>query len=235
MPILGRGALGVLALVLAGLSAAHAATGCGSAPAPQVTLTRLSAPPVIDTALDLAALQAVARTDAAHASSLLLGLTSWEATGRYQVAYASLPRAPGGPVCAVVEAVRVSFGFDRMIVRIAREVVGDRCLYEAVQGHEMRHVRVAQDMLTQYAPWIEARLRAAVAAIGAVPGASLEAASSTIDPRLDAAFSAAFQSFQRELTRRQAVVDAPEEYRRMGAVCDGAGPRLIERLRRSAG
>ena len=201
-----------------------------SAPPPQVTLTPTFAEPVLDTTLDLAALQRLPRsgTPSPRDSSHLLGLTSYEAVGSFTVDYATPPlRAPGGPLCGAAQAVQLRLGFEHVVVHIAREVAADRCLYDAVYAHESRHVQVDRDMLAQYARWFETTMRTQVRLIGAVRGDSLDAIAAIIQKRIQTAFNAAFQSFQQELARRQRQVDSPAEYRRLSVVCGGAGGRLM--------
>src|ERR1700722_19705336 len=82
-----RGLVGpaALALVLAA-RAAYAAGSCGPAAPPQVTLTPVFGAPVIDTALDIAALQGIARGSASlhREFGLLIGLTTTQLIGRFE-------------------------------------------------------------------------------------------------------------------------------------------------------
>jgi hypothetical protein len=225
--------LAIMPAIIPAVPAARAQPGC-TAPPPQVSLTTTFADPVLDTSLDLAALRRLPRGGASspRGSGHLLGLTSYEAVGSFTVDYATPLRAPGAPLCGAAQAVRLRLGFEHVVVRIAREVTTDRCLYDAVSAHENRHVQVDRDMLTQYARWFETTLRTQVALIGAVSGGSLDAIAAVIQRRIQAAFNAAFRDFQQELARRQREVDSPGEYRRLSAICGGAGGRLIAAARR---
>lgn len=236
LPIAHSRRLPILAIVALALLAAGApahADGCAEPPPPHVTLARTFAEPTVDTSLGLAALQALPRTGTAAAPGIghLLGLTSARAAGSFDVEYDAPAGASGGTVCGAARQVKLQLGFDEVVIHIAREATGDRCLYAEIYAHESRHVQVDRDMLAQYGPWFEARLRAAVIAIGAVRGSSLDAVSDVIQQRIQVAFNDAFGLFQQEIDRRQRLIDSPEEYRRMSLVCDAAGGRLVTRQR----
>jgi len=235
-----RGLVGPAALAVAlAAPAAHAAGSCdGSAP-PEVTLAPTFAAPVIDLSLDLAALSATARDSGSQhrGPSLLLGLTTSRLVSSFEdeLEYGSAPGVPGRSFCGAARQVRLRLGFDDLVVHIAREVIGDRCLYNEVYQHESRHVAVDRALLAEYAPRVAVGMDAAAKAIGVVYGASPDAVSQAIHQRIESAFEAAFSGLEQELQRRQALVDQPAEYRRMGEVCGGAAARLVGASRRPPG
>jgi hypothetical protein len=225
--------LAALALVGAlAASTAWGAEGCAAPPAPRVTLTPVYPDPVVDITLDVAALKQRSREvgteHGEHGQPLGLTLATLVGDFEDQVEFALLdPRTPGARICGAAKEVRVRFGFEEVVMHIAREVTGDRCLYGEVYRHESRHVQVDRELIAQFVPRIEADLRALLARIGAVRGRSTEAVSIEIRDRIRVVVSADLEAFAQEMHKRQRFVDRPEEYRRLSQACGGAAARLL--------
>ena len=192
-------------------------------------------------------------SDEAHAASLIDRRTAWrglavpaalavarsaslaQAAGGCEGEFehgAALPGAPGGPVCGVTRKLQLRLGFERVVVHIAREVTGDRCLYGEVYQHESRHVAADRALLAEYAPRVTVVMNAAVAAIGVVRGDSPDAVARAIHQHVQAAFTAEFNAVEQERDRHQRLVDQPEEYRRISEACGGGAARLVGAIRR---
>jgi hypothetical protein len=247
MPWYGRAASGcdddgimrtrcaALALVgtLAGAAAANAADGCASLPQARVNLQRVYDDPTLDTALDTAAL--AARTRDARRGDVQLGLTESVLVGGFEVTVDFAPSAPGSPLlCGAAREISVRFGFENVVIHIAREVAGDRCMYDEVYRHELRHVAVDRDMVATYAPRIEAALRTLVATRGVVRALGRDAVAEAVRERVRGALDAVLRSLSRERRLRQRLIDGVEEQRRLGAACGGILPRLLAPRRRAA-
>jgi hypothetical protein len=236
-----RRLIGPAALAAAlSVPAAHAAGSCDMAAPPQVTLAPVFGAPVIDVSLGLAALQGLARRSASlhRELGLLLGLTTTQLVGSFEdtVEYGeAVPSIPGRTFCGVTREVHLRLGFEDVVVHIAHEVTGDRCLYDQVYQHENRHVEVDRALLAEAAPRVAVAIGAAATAIGVVYGASPDAVSREVRQRVQGAFDAAFGALEQEMHRRQGLVDQPEEYRRLGQACGGAGARLVAASRRPPG
>ncbi len=224
------------ALVALGLLAAipAAGAGCEALGPPRIAVQPVYPNPALDTALGLAALAERARDRATSHGELgmPLGLTdakligTFEAQGEFAVLDPSTPRQQ---VCGIAKRISVRFGFEDVVVHIAREVADDRCLYGEVYRHEQRHVRVDRDVIVLFAPRIEGDLRALVARMGVVRGRSKEAVWHEISERVHVAVTAQLKAFSQEMRKRQRFVDRPEEYRRLSSACGGAAARLLAR------
>ncbi len=229
---------------LMALAAALAAPGargatCDTLSTPQITLIPVFAEPVVDISLDLAGLQASSRqSDSRHGElNQLLGLTTTQPIHGFEevIEFAAMPRTnpkSDASFCGVAKTVSLRVGFETVVVHIAREVTGDRCLYDQVLQHEGQHVQVDRDGLAQFGPRIETGMREMLAALGIVHGRTSTAVGLAIRQRVQAAFDAAFNDFAQEMRRRQRIVDRPEEIRRLGQACGGAAARLAAAGRR---
>jgi hypothetical protein len=215
------------------------ADGCDTLPRTSIVLTPIYPNPSVDTSYDFVALKKSAHeTGALHDQvNQPLGLTTaqriGEATTLIQFSVAQ-PRSAGQVVCGVAQEIRVRFGFENVTIRIAREVAENRCLYDQVLQHEGRHIRVDREVIAEFAPRIEAELRALAAKMGVVRGHSTEAVRIDIERRVRIVAEAQLRAMERENNKRQSVVDRPEEYRRVSSVCGGAAARLIAASRRAA-
>jgi hypothetical protein len=240
VPLIEPRVIAMMALCVAALVAptAHAAP-CDTLPKPEVVLAPVFAAPMVDTSLDLAGLQALSRSgDSPHGEiGHLLGLTMVKMVGSFNdMAYDAVPvdMKPGAGFCPVIKKMHLRIGFEDIVIHIAHEVTGDRCLYDQVRQHEGRHVQVDRELLAQYGPRIAINMRAQVAALGVVHGASPDAVALEIQRRVEAALATEFNAFTQEMHRRQRFIDRPEEYQRMSQVCGGASSRLIAASRRSS-
>lgn len=235
--VLARGLAALVWLgILAALAPAAAAT-CETLAPGRVVVQPVYPSPALDLSLDLAGLRQRAQApDAQHGEFVQpLGLTvaklveSLEADGDFAEAD---PRAAAHVVCGVATEVRVRIGFEDAVIYIAREVARDRCLYGEVYRHEERHVQVDRNLVDLFAPHIVAGLRTLIARIGVVRAPSADAAWALIRDRLGDAVKTDLEALEQEMHRRQAVIDLPEEYRRISTVCGGAGGRLVAGARR---
>jgi hypothetical protein len=228
-------------VVLGVMVAAPTARGatCDTLSAPQIVLVPVFTEPTLDTSLDLAGLQASSRNGEVRPVGHLLGLTTTKMVGSFEevVEFAPQSASAGASAgfCGVAKEVHLRVGFEDVVVHIAREVIGDRCLYDQVRQHEGRHVQVDRDGLAEYGPRIGVAMRAMVTALGVVRGRTPDAVWQTIRQRVQIAFDAALSDFWQEMRRRQRFVDRPEEYRRLAEACGGAGARLVAASRRPPG
>src|SRR5262249_17293105 len=144
--------------------------------------------PTIDTTLDLAALATRARQSRPADKGHVLGQTTAQPIGsaEEQLDFARQPGAATPTVCGAVREIRVRVGFTDAVVRIASEMARDRCPYETVLGHEMRHVQVDREVLAWTVPRIEGALRDASARLGVVRAPTQEAVWAQIRERVQA-------------------------------------------------
>lgn len=115
--------------------------------------------------------------------------------------------------------VRVELFVQPLTVYIASEYAGDPCRSHAIREHEARHV----DVFSSFARESALRLSADLShALGAAPhyGMTLDEAQRSVDRRLSDALSTFMRDAERTLADRQASVDTPEEYARVGSACN---------------
>lgn len=222
--------LGAIALWQAPAFAAE--TACTGLPAPTVTVTSIFPAPRLDGADDFDALKVAAhRVGALHGDiGQPLGLTTSRRVAELEefVQFTTLPRAAHHPeVCGGIALLRVKIGYEDVRIQIAREVARSPCLYDQVLRHENRHVRVYRELVAAFAPRIEADLRAALAQIAPVRGASERAVTAELRQRIRTVWNADLRALERETRKRHSVVDRPEEYRRVAQACGGIAARLV--------
>jgi hypothetical protein len=217
---------GCVALAVGLPLAAHAADGCASLVPARISVQRITDEPALDTALDTAGL--AARTRDARRGEIQLGLTEAIQIADLEVTVAFAALDPRGvQICGAASDIVVRFGFQDVVIHIAREVAGNRCLYDEVYQHERRHVAVDRDMVATYAPRIEAALRALVASRGVVQGLGRDAVAAAVRERVRGTLDGVLRSLTRERRLRQRLIDGVEEQRRLGAACGGVLARLL--------
>jgi hypothetical protein len=128
-----------------------------------------------------------------------------------------LEEASTGRACATPE-VDVTLSMRPTTVYLARELAGDRCQREATRQHELRHVDAYRALLDEAAARLRAELPAAVAREAWSGGSAGD-----VRRRFDATLRAVLGDFMRTqhevLAERQAGIDTPEEYARVGRAC----------------
>ena len=114
--------------------------------------------------------------------------------------------------------VHVELFVQPLTVYIASEYAADPCRARVIREHEERHVQVFREFARESAARLQADLDRVV---GQSPhyGMTLEEAQRTIDRRLGDALSSFMRDAERTLAERQASVDTPEEYARVGNAC----------------
>ncbi len=148
-----------------------------------------------------------------------LGLTT--ARFGYQTEYEvrALEDRRGARACGHAH-VRVTLAASPMTVFVARELSTDPCKRAVTREHEQKHIDVYREVLGEAASALEQVLREKV-------GTTLRRGTSGADlqRQLDTTMRDLLADFMREQSRvlneRQAEVDSPAEYARLGAACRG--------------
>jgi hypothetical protein len=129
-----------------------------------------------------------------------------------------LEEKSSGRTCATPD-IDVALSMRPATVYIARELSGNACQHEATRQHEMQHVDAYRTLLDEAAVQLRAELPATVAASWTGPSAG------DIRARFDAEMRSFMRDFMRaqhqRLAERQALIDTPEEYERVGRACRG--------------
>jgi hypothetical protein len=203
---------------------------CEAPPPTRIIIEPVPPTPTIDTSLDLAALGArMPRQPHASGAHAVLGQTTAQpiGTAEEQLEFARQFGAVTPTVCGAVREIRVRLGFEKAIVHIATEMSRDRCPYDTVLGHEMRHIQVDREVLDWAIPRIEAALRETTTQLGIVRGRTQEAVWAQIRERVQAVFDRELRAMLQERSKRQQLVDRPLELQRVAQACDGLIARLL--------
>ena len=123
----------------------------------------------------------------------------------------------GGRVC-VKPSVRVVFFASPMTVFVAREFAQDDCRRDMVREHEMRHVAVYRAYLAELVE-IAQRQLPAMFGDGPVYARSTQESQDDLRARMKSFMHTFMQARYGELRARQAQIDTPEEYARLGRAC----------------
>lgn len=156
----------------------------------------------------------------------VLGLAQAQFGERQQIGL-STQTLPNRTVCASVERLQVTFGFESRRVFVARELPAGTCIYNEVQSHEMKHIRADEELLHQFLPRVGERLRTELRRVSPVRAASGQEAMGFIRSRLDQTLRTLLDEFSRERDRVQSHIDTVDEYRRVSASCNGELSRYL--------
>ncbi|MDB5375090.1 MAG: hypothetical protein JWP04_3732, partial [Belnapia sp.] len=145
-----------------------------------------------------------------------LGLTTSRVEWRSEVETSY--RSSESGVCARPAVVTLNLVQTEHLVRVAREIPADGCLWREVLAHERRHVAVNRQTLRQAG----ARAQAAAVAWGARAeghGATLDEAMGQLQQGLRRALEPALAAMRaaREAAHRE--IDTQAEYRRLSRIC----------------
>ncbi len=180
----------------------------------------------IDTHLSARALTVM--KDVAPAYSFAAGLTRTESRVEVALGGPILQDPASGYEC-VAPQIDVELYYMPVVIYIARELPPDSCAYKEVLAHEMRHLQAYTDHL----PKVDQQVREALTKrFGDKP---LYAPSGTAMSALEHEINSGWLPYIRgELARveeQQALIDAPEEYARLGKVCGSEIATILGKLR----
>lgn len=194
----------------------------------RIRLAIVDPPPVIDSTVSSAALQA--RTGrVASAGSHHLGLTTSSVEWQSEL-NATYRQGPNGQICAVPAQVVLTLVQQEHRVELAAELPVEGCLWRAVLAHERRHVAVNKRTLRQAAA--EARAAAEAWALAArARGATVEEAMTSLQAGLRRAIEPSLASMAAARGRAHQQIDSAEEYRRLSSICTADQAALRARLR----
>jgi hypothetical protein len=153
------------------------------------------------------------------------GLTRNETQTALNITSAEMPQVFGGDYCLWPTAVQVHIKL-HPTVWVASQYAQGSCRYNVAYVHEMLHVKIARDTLTEFMPSIEAFLRAKVAALGTagpMPESGLEAAKQKQLAEIQTALEGALKRVDMVMEGRQAVIDTPQAYRQASNACPAEG------------
>jgi hypothetical protein len=136
----------------------------------------------------------------------------------------------GGPVCAVPTAVRIRLAHAEHRIRLAREVPPGGCLAKEVLAHERRHAELNRRTLHAAAEELRGAARAWPAR-AETQARDVGAAALRLQDELGGAIEPVLDRLREAREAGHAVIDTPEEYRRLSRICPEDQRRLRAALR----
>src|SRR6266851_3785719 len=200
-------AVALAAGALAAPSPARALTCPASRPAVQVSVK--AAEPAIDNTLPQPALQKLAGK--AYHGGRTLGLYRAIIRARWHTRVGQ--RDGDGETCRWIDSIAID---------IIRERRPGTCWYDSVLAHERKHQATDDAVLAEFAPRLEHAVARAIAGLPeTAPVASAEAAAAQqrLMAPVEEAVRRVLDALEAERRARQALIDTPREYRRVGAAC----------------
>jgi len=154
-----------------------------------------------------------------------LGITYVETMLSMNASSTLVPHQDG--YCIYLNSVTANFGWERLEVFIASELVQGGCAYRAVLDHENQHVGINRDTLKEFAPQIRARLEDVLRDQQPVLMRDNGQGTDAILAQIHARMNAILDQFRDTLGRRQATIDTARNYGATSALCSdwGDAPR----------
>jgi hypothetical protein len=127
--------------------------------------------------------------------------------------------------------VQVTLSYEPIVIYVGREFEPGSCAYREILAHEMRHLKAYVD----YLPKVESRVldRMAQRFDGRPVVAPRGQALHRVQQELDRTWMPFLKREMAQAKARQAAIDSPKEYARLGKVCRGEVQSLIGSPRRS--
>jgi hypothetical protein len=162
--------------------------------------------------------------------SYVLGLTRAESRVQVGVGGPILTDPASGYEC-VAPRIEVSLYYVPIVIYVSREFPPGSCAYQEVLAHEMRHLKAYLDFL----PKVETTVRAALARrFEAKPlYARSGRARDLLQQEIDSGWMPYIKSEMANVELLQAAIDSPQEYARLGKVCQGEVQSLIGSAKRT--
>ncbi len=134
-------------------------------------------------------------------------------------------------VCAQVTKFDLQFGFEDTTVYVARELPRHSCGYQAVLTHENRHVEADRAVMRYYMNILPDALRQGLRNTGVIRAASARDASDRLRVAMDRIIKNLSDQLSTQRRIQQQRIDAPGEYERISASCNGEISRIVSRAR----
>lgn len=167
---------------------------------------------------------------AAADGGFVLGLTRAESRVAVSVEGTIIGDLATGTEC-LRPLVNVSLSYEPIVIYVGREFEPGTCAYREILAHEMRHLKAYVD----YLPKVERRVldRMAQRFDGRPVVAPQGQALRRVQQELDRTWMPFLKREMAAAKARQAGIDSPKEYARLGKVCRGEVQSLIGSTRRS--
>jgi hypothetical protein len=222
-------------LLIAHPVAAQDVDNCDSYPNVPVNLNPVFDEPQYDFSHNLADLQSIANDrlhSIPHYHAVAMGITRYEPILQFRIPM-EVVTPPDGLACAHVQHVDVTVGYRQVTVYIANEIPADSCGFNETLAHEQKHVAVNRQLLQEFAPQIEERLKSYLKQYGVFRVQNAEYAEKLLREKLQVVMDEMIQQMQAENVRRQQLVDSRSEYDRLAHVCHGDLARIAQHFQQT--
>jgi hypothetical protein len=162
------------------------------------------------------------RHDGAQINHRTVGLTEAHLAFESTLESRGVEDRLGGRACAR-PSIRVVFSATPMVVFIAREFSEDGCRRNMIREHEMKHVAVYRQYLSELVERAERELPA-IYGEHVVYARDAHDSRESMRGRLQRVMHGFMQAHYVEVKRRQAEIDSPEEYARLALACVVTSP-----------
>ena len=109
-------------------------------------------------------------------------------------------------------------------IYIAQEHVGNRCRYNATLKHELRHVKVDQQLLAKYQrqfTYNVKKMAREVDVVGPIRSSDVDQARADMNEQIQRVIKYTLDEMKVERRKRQQAVDSKTEYDRLSKMCGG--------------
>ncbi|QQR68287.1 MAG: hypothetical protein IPI58_05355 [Alphaproteobacteria bacterium] len=156
-----------------------------------------------------------------------LGLTSGNLVLDQSTSFSVRQIGPGR-ACVYLSDLKVTFGFRQHVVYVARELPRRSCPFNEVLKHEAKHVDTDRRLLNEKATWIKNEIMNAADKVSRVQVGHPDALQQDMQGSLHATIERIHDIVQAERRERQAEVDNPAEYARIGRTCNGQTQEIVD-------
>ncbi|MQX35167.1 hypothetical protein [Roseospira navarrensis] len=153
------------------------------------------------------------------AQEMAVGLTATQSQFGFNT-NVQVYRREGGGYCAYLRSVESYLNQIDTKVYVSRDFPRHSCAYEVTYAHEKKHVGIYYFTQKDFAPRIEARLRDLVSNTAPRVVGSVEEARRVHAREINAGMQPILDALEAERTRRNGMLDTPENYAREQAKCD---------------
>lgn len=132
--------------------------------------------------------------------------------------------------CASVAELSITVILDNRRIYIARELEANRCAFNFVRQHELKHQQVDEASVRKLANELRQRLTTLIIAVHHSKGRDGHALGEEMSRILEREVNRIWGDVVRQRNAAQAYIDRPDgDYAQVDQVCDGIIPRLTRR------
>lgn len=203
-----------------GAQAATTISTCPDFPEPEIAVTNFFEAPSYDFQEDMVKLRQMSFAHASESLQQPVGLAKGE-LNLGLVMQSNMIVGTDGRICARPKLLRVDAGFQHNTVYVAHELPNHTCGHSEILAHEEGHVQIDRQLLDDYKPILTKFAQDSIQQLGVVTAKTPEEAEKQMQAFINEHLQDVAAEMNKERARRQALHDTPDEYTRLGKVCQG--------------